>query len=355
MNLGENIKKLRRDRSITQEELAEYIGVTSQAVSGWETGRNAPDISLLPILAGIFDISVDELLGVDVTKKEAEIEKILKAASDKFNDGYNDEALSVVRDGLAAYPNSYKLMNLTAGYLFMRGEFDEAARLCETVMAKCTDVSVSADALDLRCTIYRKQGQRDKAIELAMKLPEFGRDKPLVWLYEGDKRAEFLKETVLDKTSYHIMLLGILAECEDDNGKPIYTPDEQIEIQKKRIALNELLYEDGDYNFFAQDSYFAYSSIAELYADKKDAENTLANLRKAAEFAEMFCTYPEDAVQTSLLFRGIKYGGWVKDAPDEGRPSFVIDAINAMENHERYGFLRENPKFTDILERFKSL
>lgn len=69
MKLGLNIKKYRLAKVMTQEELAEYTEVSSRAVSRWENGIVCPDISLLPILANIFEVTVDELLDVDVFKK----------------------------------------------------------------------------------------------------------------------------------------------------------------------------------------------------------------------------------------------------------------------------------------------
>ena len=65
LKLAENIVKNRKNRGITQEELAEFIGVTKASVSKWETGTTTPDIQILPQLASFFDISVDELLGYE--------------------------------------------------------------------------------------------------------------------------------------------------------------------------------------------------------------------------------------------------------------------------------------------------
>ena len=62
MSIGTTIKKLRRDRNITQERLAEMMGVSTNAVSQWECEKTAPDISHLPILANIFEVSADILL-----------------------------------------------------------------------------------------------------------------------------------------------------------------------------------------------------------------------------------------------------------------------------------------------------
>ena len=60
--LGKRISTLRREKELKQDELAEKLGVSSQAVSKWENDQTCPDISLLPLLANIFNISVDELL-----------------------------------------------------------------------------------------------------------------------------------------------------------------------------------------------------------------------------------------------------------------------------------------------------
>ena len=57
--LGENIKKLRREKELTQETLAEFLGVTFQSVSNWERGESYPDITMLPEIAGFFKVSVD--------------------------------------------------------------------------------------------------------------------------------------------------------------------------------------------------------------------------------------------------------------------------------------------------------
>jgi len=65
MNLGEKIKELRKSKGITQEQLADMLVVSSQAVSKWETGVANPDLALIPDLAKMFEVSTDELLGVD--------------------------------------------------------------------------------------------------------------------------------------------------------------------------------------------------------------------------------------------------------------------------------------------------
>ena len=68
--LGENIRRLRREKEWTQDELADRLGTTSQSVSRWEMGSTYPDMELLPVLASIFSVTVDELMGIPETEKK---------------------------------------------------------------------------------------------------------------------------------------------------------------------------------------------------------------------------------------------------------------------------------------------
>ena len=63
MIIGNNIKRIRQNKGVTQEQLGDIIGVTGQAISKWENGSALPDIQVLPKLADYFGISIDELMG----------------------------------------------------------------------------------------------------------------------------------------------------------------------------------------------------------------------------------------------------------------------------------------------------
>ena len=76
LSLGENIKRKRIERKLTQEEVATHLGVSFQSVSKWERGEGYPDIELLPSLANYFDVSVDELLGMSNSEKTERYENI---------------------------------------------------------------------------------------------------------------------------------------------------------------------------------------------------------------------------------------------------------------------------------------
>ena len=74
--IGNTLKRLRRDRDLTQEEVATHIGISCQAISKWERGDGYPDITMLPTLANYFGVSVDELIGMDEISSSKKLDDI---------------------------------------------------------------------------------------------------------------------------------------------------------------------------------------------------------------------------------------------------------------------------------------
>ena len=83
--LGENIARLRRERSMTQEALAESMAVSAQTISKWETGTTCPDVMLLPVLADFFGVTVDDLYGRSAEEKRIHREDAANAAMEQMS------------------------------------------------------------------------------------------------------------------------------------------------------------------------------------------------------------------------------------------------------------------------------
>ena len=80
MSFGKTIKDLRRKHDMTQEHLAEILSISPQAISRWETDMAMPDISLIAPLCNLFNITSDELLGIDLTRRQQTISTICDEA-----------------------------------------------------------------------------------------------------------------------------------------------------------------------------------------------------------------------------------------------------------------------------------
>jgi transcriptional regulator with XRE-family HTH domain len=77
ISLADKLKELRKSKKVCQEKMAEYLGVSYQAISKWENGITSPDISLLPAIARYFGITVDALLQAEQLDEKAYFEELL--------------------------------------------------------------------------------------------------------------------------------------------------------------------------------------------------------------------------------------------------------------------------------------
>jgi len=108
MNLGNKIRELRRERNLTQEQLAASLNISPQAVSKWEMGASFPDMTMIPVLAGLFKVSLDELFDFNVNDIDKEIEQIRLEYNRYFGSSF-EKAEQILLDGLKLYPASLQL------------------------------------------------------------------------------------------------------------------------------------------------------------------------------------------------------------------------------------------------------
>ena len=348
MNIGSQIKKLRRERNITQEQLAEYLNISVPAISQWECGKTAPDISQLPLLANIFKVSADIILGIDVDKTEEKINEIYSTAYNEAVDGFREKAIKTLRNGLAEFPNSYKLMARLVIELYCMGSNDlnELSSICQKILDGCTDNSIRTEILSIVCSIYLKTGKREEAIKLAQSMPIYQQssNELLTRIYTGDKLIEQLKINIMALNCTLASNILEIIDQKHDNGAQLYNEDEKLIICQKIINIMETIFDDGKYYYHSQYVKLTHIEMLKIYAERKDAENALTQLENAAKYAVMFDTYDQKANYTSILFTGMESGGYFKDSPDENHSLWLLQTIS----NPRYDFIRENPRFVAI-------
>ena len=118
LTLSENIRKYRKQRNMTQEQLAETLGVTVGAVHKWESGQSVPELNMIVEIADFFDTSVDVLLGY--TMKDNSIDSILNRLSE-YCKSFNPMALDEAEKALGKYPNSLKVVYSCASVYLVFG------------------------------------------------------------------------------------------------------------------------------------------------------------------------------------------------------------------------------------------
>lgn len=117
MKIGETIRKFRKEKQLTQEEMANYLGVTAPAVNKWENGNSYPDISLLAPIARLLEISTDTLLSYEEELTQQEIKQMIYGIKEAMErDGY-EKAFQFAESNIRKYPNCIQVAFLSAQLL----------------------------------------------------------------------------------------------------------------------------------------------------------------------------------------------------------------------------------------------
>lgn len=186
LNLADNITRLRHERKITQEDLADFLGVTKASVSKWENAQSTPDIMILLQLAAFFDITVDALLGYEPQLSREQIRRFYVELSKDFASRPSGGVTQKIRALAHRYYSCYPfLLQLCVLYLnhFMLEEtvekqqeiLEEAVLWCGHIIGNCSDVGVCSDALVLKAAINLQLGRSREVIEALEPSAEPGR------------------------------------------------------------------------------------------------------------------------------------------------------------------------------------
>lgn len=169
ITIGTNIKRLRTEKGVTQEQLAEAMNVTCAAVSKWERGDTYPDITLLQPLAFYFGVSLDALMGYDREKYEKEIEDVIR-------EYYKTGDRRIIEKAYREYPNDYRIMY---HYMWSFGVYDaepdldlarrhkdELEKICDKILEGCTDISLRTGAWKMKAILCHAEGKTDEALRI---------------------------------------------------------------------------------------------------------------------------------------------------------------------------------------------
>ena len=133
--MGQIIRRLRKERNLTQEELAEQLNITAQAVSRWESETGMPDISQIVPLSNVFGVTTDVLFGRDGTDGDEEVTRFIREAERKISskpaDGisrfaHRKACCEEIQAMLATYPNHFALLCCSlANIVFLLWDYTE--------------------------------------------------------------------------------------------------------------------------------------------------------------------------------------------------------------------------------------
>lgn len=369
LQIGEIIQKLRRENKITQEQLANHIGISTAAVSKWESGASYPDIVTLPILARFFNISIDELMNYKSKLTEDDVLNIGIECESIINEGKLEEGLLLGEKYLNQYPNSnllkLKISDIYLATFFINNNEDvrkrsnrRSIKIIEEVLKNPDNIEMEEIALIQLSTKYALDEKPDKAEEVLKKIhrPKCNPDAILPAIYlQQDKLEEARKllQNNLLKACFEIKNACMMLA----NSYYNYKEDmkiEDVDTSKAQEYL-KLLEEIG--NSFGNDgSKFINSmgvdfELAHTYIKNNERENSIRHLEKMLDYIT------ENNIDENLNASNIWCFDLIEDNHEVYSSSLLINMYEELSKAIEIGFsqLEGDERYKIILKRLNDL
>ncbi len=292
---GENIKKLRKEKELTQETLAEFLGVSFQAVSKWERGETYPDITMLPVIASFFNVTIDDLLGVDKAQKEHKI-KEYHDLYERWKLKDTPKILNIFKNAVKEFPCEYSILVRYMELLRCECDFsDEKATreifsIYDNIQKNCTDDSIRMWSKRNMCQhLSRLAGCTNnddyfkQAVEILAEMPSIHNSKEFIAItITEDVEAYYAACKTAITESLYLLDNCFAHYCYYDSN---FTTEYKIKVVKDINSLFHTFYQNGDFGKNWMHLVYNYGHLGHWHLELGKEEQALKYLKKAAEYA----------------------------------------------------------------------
>lgn len=342
MQIGEVIRKYRKDKNMTQEEMANRLGVTAPAVNKWENGNSLPDILLLAPIARLLDISLDTLLSYQEELSQEEINALIYELDGKLKKDSYDTAFQWAKEKINQYPNCELLIwqmavvldaNRLVKDVSDQEQYEEYIKKCYIRALESRDETIRYSAADSMFGFCLRKEQYEEAEEY---LKYFSIENP----ERKRKQALLYSKTNRNIEAYRAYEELLFSGCQMMRGvlNDIYM-----------LAMEENDWEKADFLVgkqkqmsyaFDMGEYHAVSAGLELATAKQDVEETLKIMQTMLENIEGIYPY-----FTSPLY---EHMAW-----KEPRPEFLEELrqglIKCFQDEETFGYLKDDIRWKKLI------
>lgn len=310
MEIGKVIRKYRKEQNLTQDEMAKRLGVTAPAVNKWENGNSMPDITLLPPIARLLHIKLDELLSYHENLTEEEIGYYIKELDEKLKSCPYEEAFQWGKQLLEEYPQCESLLwqislTLDANRLFRQVEDPDQydswiVQWYERAM-ESKEETVRVHAAESLFAFYMRKERYEEAGKcldfLSVQNPQRKQKKAELEWKQGEKEAAYrdLEELIFSEfqmLQLALQSLFLMALEEEDLKKAAY----YVKKQKETAAVSEF------------GKYHEHSYGLDLLAKEKDVDGTLLWLENVLSSVNTIWDFTKSPLYEHMIFKKVEEG-----------------------------------------------
>lgn len=346
MQIGQVIRKYRKMKNMTQEEMAKRLGVTAPAVNKWENNASFPDITLLAPIARLLDISLDTLLSFREELTAEEIKAIVYEADSKLKEQSYDKMFQWAKGKLTQYPNCEQLIWQMAVILdaqrFVQKipnseKYDDYICSCYVRALDSTDENIRNGAADSLFEFYMRNEQYEKAetyLEYFSKQnPERKRKQAALYsktnrISEAYKAYEELLFSTYQMANAALYGMFMLAMNEKD--------------MKRAHMLVEKLSDLSE--CFDMGEYYEASCRLELATLEKDVETTITTMQKMLSGADSIVSYCKSSLYEHMSF---------KEVGNSFTSELKNNLLKCFLDEESYGFLKDDKRWQELAKQYK--
>lgn len=350
--IGEKIKELRRKNNMTQEKLADYLSVTYQTVSKWETGITNPDLHLIVPIARLFGVTTDELFDYNESVDQIKTAKLKKAYDDTFKTGDLNERLVITEEAVKTFPGDMDWLNKYAWDIWCNAfsiqedklfntERNKAIDLFKKVIENCLEDEIRCHAIVGIVQCLTGSGKNEEARKYAELYPDvkISADEKanlIASCARGDEQIKLEQDRLLSKTQDLLQhIIGFYSSYDLD------------EVGKIGENIIKLIITDGNYQTFNHELYMLKLSQARAKIRINDLDGAMILLSQAKEYAIAYDNVKGEYSYTTPLFDKVVYNSnnWCKTGATS-----TFDDFKNLFDFPSYIPMRKHKNFAELLK-----
>ena len=344
MNIAEVIRKYRKEAGMTQEEMANRLGVTAPAVNKWEDGNSKPDIELLAPIARLLHISLDTLMSFHEELTPSEIGEIIREMDTMFVSEGFETVYEWAADKIKEYPNCNMLIWQLVVMLDARRltdvtidseKYDEQINAWYELVLKDEDEKIKRHAADSLFGFYLRKREYVKAEEY---LQYFSDNDPMKKIYQGrlykeqgDKENAYKTFEDIVLSAYHTLNFAFSLMT----GLAL----EEGDIQEARYLAEKMGAIAG---IFEMGKYHECVSMLDVVCAEKNVEETYHIVEQLLTSVDSLCDF-----QKSRLFQHMKFS----ETGSLFAENLKEKLLEGFRDSESFGYMRGDMAWEDLLQK----